>query len=175
MDNITTMRSFHYVMSNFANLLITLKQKIGKLRTNIREDINNFKKDDNGKNQHIVTSNTETQANFKSQIYQTILDLEKQLNILENTFNDSWLRIFLYVSNYVCTIPLTNEDREEITRNVIQMHKITFPDYDDNYLRDNDKYFRKEYSDLQKKIIFSKTFQKQRKLLEEEEKEYCLN
>lgn len=83
MDAIISMTSFYYVMSKFSNLLITLKQKIDKLRTEIREDINNFNKND----EHIVNSNQEIGANNKLKIYVTILDLEKQLNILENTFN----------------------------------------------------------------------------------------
>ncbi|XP_046827585.1 uncharacterized protein LOC124428046 [Vespa crabro] len=129
MDAIISMTSFHYIMSKFSNLLITLKQKLDKLRIEIREDINNFNKNDNW-NQHIVTSNQENETNTKIKLY--ILDLEKQLNTLENTFNDSWLRIFLYVSNYMCTVPLTEEVHKEITKNIITMHKITFPEYDEN-------------------------------------------
>lgn len=86
MDTIISKMSFRYVMSKFSNLLITLKQKIDKLRTEIREDINDFNKNDNW-NQHIVTSNQEIETNSKLKIYVTILDLEKQLNTLENTFN----------------------------------------------------------------------------------------
>lgn len=80
------MTSFRYVMSKFSNLLITLKQKIDELRTEIRKDINNFNKNDNC-NQHTLTSNQEIESNSKLKIYVTILDLEKQLNTLENTFN----------------------------------------------------------------------------------------
>ncbi|KAL2724284.1 uncharacterized protein V1478_008797 [Vespula squamosa] len=135
MDAIISTTSFHYLMSKFCNLLTTLKQKIDELRTEIRENINNFNKND----QHIVTSNQETEPNIKLKIYVTILDLEKQLNILENTFNDSWLRIFLYVSNYVCTVPLIKEVHDEMTRNIIRMHKITFPEYNENNFKQNEK------------------------------------
>ncbi|KAL2732726.1 uncharacterized protein V1477_014967 [Vespula maculifrons] len=146
MDAIISMTSFYYVMSKFSNLLITLKQKIDKLRTEIREDINNFNKND----EHIVNSNQEIGANNKLKIYVTILDLEKQLNILENTFNDSWLRIFLYVSNYMCIVPLAKEVHEEITKHIITMHKITFPEYNfpENNFKENEKCLLEEYSDV---------------------------
>lgn len=39
----------------------------------------------------------------------------------------------------MCTVPLAKDFHEEITRNIIKMHKITIPEYDENNFKQNEK------------------------------------
>ncbi|KAK2586859.1 hypothetical protein KPH14_009797 [Odynerus spinipes] len=161
-------------MSKFADLLIKVKQRMDKLRAEIREASDELNVEHDSE-QFALNAYRQAEAKLKALIDVAIFNLEKQLNALEASCNDSWLRMFLYVSNYVSKDPKIDVCHEEIPENIITMNNVIFPHYSEDDFELSDKYFFDEYSaaDASEKTDHSKSCRRPKEVLEQEK--LCFN